>query len=76
MQLSVDVGGFRVEVDVTHFNPGSPVRWGSTPEDSDEGEAAEVSFDILSALASEDVPDDSDLPSRDSIEEAIFTHLH
>ena len=75
---SFPVDGYNVEVEVTHFIPEQPLRWGSTPEDSDLGEDYELEFDILSLNHISDTAGDElgELPTREDIEEKLVSILH
>ena len=41
---TVTVGNFEIEVEIHHFRPEIPMRWGATPEDSSEAECYELDF--------------------------------
>lgn len=74
---TVHIGSYYVDVDVTHFRPGSPALWGSTPEDSDEGEEYQLTFDVIKAVHMPVACSDIDeLPTLDDIEDALVDLLH
>ena len=71
------INSYYVDVDVTHFSPGSPALWGSTPEDSDEGEEYQLTFDVIKAVRlPADCSDIDELPTLDDIENALVEKLH
>ena len=76
-EQTVHVGNYYVDVEVTHFKPYVPVSWGSTPEDSDEGEEYELEFDVIKAVHLPVACSDIDeLPRLEDIEEALVDLLH
>ena len=74
-EQTVDVGNCYIEVEVTHFKPYVPVSWGSTPEDSDEGEEYELEFEVIKAVH---IPSTVlyELPRLEDIVEALVDLLH
>ena len=74
---TVHIGSYYVDVDVTHFIPHQPMRWGATPEDSDEGEEYQLDFNVIQAVYLPVASTDTDeLPTLDDIEEALVDLLH
>ena len=74
---TVKVGNFEVEVEIHHFRPEIPMRWGATPEDSSEAECYELDFTSKTANHTGSGSEtDDEFPSRDDIEKAVVKQLH
>ena len=75
-EVTIHVNNYYVDVEVNHFRPYIPARWGATPEDSDEGEEYELDFNVIRAVKCASVPMLDDLPTLDDIEGALVEKLH
>lgn len=76
-EVTVHVNNYYVDVEVNHFRPYIPARWGATPEDSDEGEEYQLDFNVIQAVYLPVASTDTDeLPTLDDIEEALVDLLH
>jgi hypothetical protein len=72
---TLEINNYCVNVEVHHFRPSVPVRWGATPEDSDEGEEYQLNFDVIDLVKTgEGVA--TEIPTFDDIEEALVNKLH
>ena len=72
---TLEINNYCVNVEVNHFRPSVPVRWGAPPEDSDEGEEYQLNFDVIDLVKTgEGVA--TEIPTFDDIEEALVNKLH
>jgi hypothetical protein len=74
-ETTVHINNYYVDVEVNHFRPYTPARWGATPEDSDEGEEYELDFSVIRAVKCS-ITGDEALPTLEDIEEALVDRLH
>jgi hypothetical protein len=73
-ETTVHFDGYYVDCEVSHFIPYIPVRWGPTPEDSDDSEEAQLEFNVIKVVNTS--KEKHELPTLDEIHAQLLVVLH